>query len=332
MRRTVFISSTFQDLQTHRKAVWNVLGNFDVAVRGMEQFGARKESPLETCLLELEQSDVYIGIIAFRHGSVEPKTEKSYTQIEYERAAQLGKEVLIYLIDEENSKMSIKYIDKGSAREKLEAFKATLRERHTIDTFLNEEDLAVKLQRDLMRMLHPRESRVDDPDEFVAANNLLSQFLLLPKSVAGSEVRVRLRPTGNPYPASRIACEEFNFTFGATIGVPVSIIDPSKMRGNEAFDLFVDQKLALNLLPINAGNLINCYVRLHFSEKEISDRRARFNTRVSFPLERSFAFAAFGEEYKERIVHKADSAIALELSKLVDIERTTSEERPIHSL
>ncbi len=95
MRRTVFVSSTFQDLQVHRKAVWEVLETFDVVVRGMEQFGARGGTPLQTCLVEVEQADIYVGIIAFRHGSIEPTSGKSYTQLEYERALELSKEVLI---------------------------------------------------------------------------------------------------------------------------------------------------------------------------------------------------------------------------------------------
>jgi hypothetical protein len=41
MKKTVFISSTYQDLAEHRRAVWQVLEDFDVAVRGMEEFGAR---------------------------------------------------------------------------------------------------------------------------------------------------------------------------------------------------------------------------------------------------------------------------------------------------
>lgn len=149
MRRTVFVSSTFQDLQTHRKAVWDTLGKFDAAVRGMEQFGARTGTPLETCLLEVEQSDIYVGIVAFRLGSIEPTSGKSYTQLEYERAAERSKEILIYLVDEENARVPVKFIDNGEAREKLESFKRTLRDRHTVDTFVDEGDLAKKIERDL---------------------------------------------------------------------------------------------------------------------------------------------------------------------------------------
>ena len=70
VNRTVSISSTFEDLREHRRAVWDVLEGFEVSVRGMEQFGARSETPLETCLAAVEQSDVYVGLLAYRLGSV----------------------------------------------------------------------------------------------------------------------------------------------------------------------------------------------------------------------------------------------------------------------
>ncbi len=51
----------------------------------MEQFGARKSNPLETCLAEVEQSDIYVGILGMRYGSEEPNSGKSYSQLEYEK-------------------------------------------------------------------------------------------------------------------------------------------------------------------------------------------------------------------------------------------------------
>lgn len=100
MNKTVFVSSRYEDLREHRRLVWQMLKKLSVPIRGMESFGARTEAPLETCLAEVEQSDVYVGIVAFRLGSVHPDSGKSFTQLEYEHARSLGKELLIYLADE----------------------------------------------------------------------------------------------------------------------------------------------------------------------------------------------------------------------------------------
>lgn len=57
MKKTIFISSTYKDLVKERKAVWELLKRYDVNIVGMEEFGARKDSPLTTCLKEVEQSE-----------------------------------------------------------------------------------------------------------------------------------------------------------------------------------------------------------------------------------------------------------------------------------
>ena len=111
MNKTVFISSTFIDLKEERKGIWELLKKYDVLVRGMEQFGARKEDSLTTCITEVEQADIYVGIIGYRLGTIDKKSGKSYTQLEYDKANELGKEILIYLIDDELSKISPKYIE-----------------------------------------------------------------------------------------------------------------------------------------------------------------------------------------------------------------------------
>ena len=53
MKKTIFISSTYKDLVKERKAVWELLKRYDVNIVGMEEFGARKDSPLTTCLKEV---------------------------------------------------------------------------------------------------------------------------------------------------------------------------------------------------------------------------------------------------------------------------------------
>ena len=103
MKKTIFISSTFEDLQPHRKSIWELLENYDVHVHGMERFGARKDAPIDTCLSAVERSDIYLGVIAHRRGSVHSIQDKSFTQLEYEKAVELGKEILVYLIDEKEA-------------------------------------------------------------------------------------------------------------------------------------------------------------------------------------------------------------------------------------
>lgn len=321
MLRTVFVSSTFVDLQTHRKAVWDMLATFDVTVRGMEQFGARTETPLQTCLLEVDQSDIYVGIIAFRLGSIEPTTGKSYTQLEYERAVDRSKEVFIYLVDQENARVAVKYIDRGDARDKLDSFKSILRERHTVDSYTDEADLVAKVRRDLQRHLSPRAPAPVETDEFLEAKTKLEAFLLLPKSVAGTQVRLKMKASGEPYPASRALCQAFNLEFGATVGVPIKIIEPSGIQHSDLPDLYINGKLAAELLPITKDDLVDGYVKLHFSSKEIGNVRARFRPKTEYPVyERMGIETVLGEA----VHYEADSRLAMELAKSITFTRANA--------
>lgn len=145
MPKTIFISSTYRDLIPHREQIWKVLQNFDVLITGMETFGARRSNSLETCLEEIESSDIYLGIISMCYGSVDELTGKSYTQIEYEKAHQLGLEILIFLVNESSGIVNTGNIDFGEKQLRLNGFKNILKRNHTVDFFTNETDLGRKV-------------------------------------------------------------------------------------------------------------------------------------------------------------------------------------------
>lgn len=325
MRRTIFVSSTYQDLSTHRKAIWGLLEEFDVAVRGMEEFGARTETPLETCLIEVGQSDIYIGVVGFRLGSVEESSGKSYTQLEYEKAQELKKETLVYLIDEENARVPVKYIDRDANREKLEAFKRTLRDRHTVDSFVTEDDLVQKLRRDLGRHLQLKKSKSQNPDECLLAADIIRKFLLVPKLIAGREVRLGLKITGNPYPASREICSAFNYEFGATVGVPVEISRPEGFANSGLSEIYLVAKQVEGFLPVAKGDSREVYAKLQFSEDKVEKVRTRFKHETTYTGQASALLAAAMGPLGEAIHHQPEAKIILALTKQV-VEAAEGEE------
>jgi|GEM_PF-714109 len=161
--KKIFISSTYQDLSPHRNRIWELLKTYEVEVRGMEEFGARTAKPLQTCLDEVSESDIFIGIIGMRYGSIDLESNKSFTQLEYEVAIEKGKEVLIYLFDEKEGKISPSLIDFEN-HSKLEEFKSLLKVNHTIDTFISENDLTEKLEKKLDQIFIDKTSAVFRPD------------------------------------------------------------------------------------------------------------------------------------------------------------------------
>lgn len=324
MPSTVFVSSTFVDLQTHRKAIWQALQDFDVNVRGMEQFGARTATPLQTCIAEVEQSDIYVGVIGFRLGSIEPTTGKSYTQLEYERALTLSKEIFIYLIDEQNARVPRRFIDDGESLQKLDAFKSILRERHTIDTFVDEDDLVAKLRRDLQRHAQARVEATSPEEDSRRALALLQQFSILPKTVSGSEVRLTLKLKSPPYPASKVVCSAFNLEFGATAGVQIDIVSPKDSAVGEPPDLLIPAKLLLPHLPLTKGDSVDCYVKLHFSAGRIGDVRARHKDRVDYPDSMLDLGTSCTSLLGKPVVSEADSQLAFEASQIVSVSHVAA--------
>ncbi len=249
--KTVFISSTYSDLATHRRAVWDVIESFNVAVRGMETFGARPTAPLATCLAEVDQSDIYVGIIAFRLGSVDKETGKSFTQLEYERAEKAGKTVLIYLADEQSAVFPYAAIDVDGRRRALTAFKQTLKERHTVSTFSTAEDLSEKIKGDFSELLEPKAPAVVAAgDEFAPTVKLVRRFLLLPNTVLGRAIRLRVKCSAQPFPASRSLCKAFNFEYGDTIGVHVHTVKPDDKDVRRFRELYASGRRAEELLKI----------------------------------------------------------------------------------
>ena len=86
----VFVSSTYKDLKEERQAAVQAILDAGHIPAGMELFKAGNESQLKTIYKWIDESDVYMLILGGRYGSIEPKSGKSYTQVEYEYALSKG--------------------------------------------------------------------------------------------------------------------------------------------------------------------------------------------------------------------------------------------------
>jgi Domain of unknown function (DUF4062) len=81
---------------------------------GMELFAAGDESQLETIRRWIDDSDVFMLILGGRYGSIEPKSQKSYTELEYEYAIEKKKPFFAVVITEA-------YLEKKVSAEGLDA-------------------------------------------------------------------------------------------------------------------------------------------------------------------------------------------------------------------
>ncbi len=114
----VFVSSTFIDLKEERQSAVEAILNAGHIPAGMELFKAGDESQWNIIKDWIEESDVYMLIVGGRYGSIEPKSGKSYTQLEYEYAIELGKPFFAIVIKDDLTDKKAK--KKGA---KIEDFK-----------------------------------------------------------------------------------------------------------------------------------------------------------------------------------------------------------------
>ncbi len=71
-------------------------------VLDMAYFTAREDKPAEYCRQQVRQADVYVGILGFRYGSlVADDPGRSYTELEFDTADELGLFRLVFVLDED---------------------------------------------------------------------------------------------------------------------------------------------------------------------------------------------------------------------------------------
>ena len=137
----VYVSATFRDLEECRAAVKLALRRLRVEDVAMESYVAEDRRPVERCLEDVADCDLYVGIFAWRYGFVPPGYDQSITELEYRQAETLGKPCLIFLLDEEAPWPRV-HIDRGDDAERIETLRSELVIRHMCSTFTGPGDLA----------------------------------------------------------------------------------------------------------------------------------------------------------------------------------------------
>jgi tetratricopeptide (TPR) repeat protein len=172
----VIISSTARDLPEYRDTARHVCHRLGMIPLAMEEFGPDPRQAAELCRQKVNEADVFLAIIAHRYGDKPGGSDISYTEIEYNRAIERGKPVLIFMVDDDEPWLP-KMMDQGKAREKLEAFKAKLRRKHVVRPFKTvekfKEDLFLYLpewreKRSPIEVLHNISDIPQPPEPYVA--------------------------------------------------------------------------------------------------------------------------------------------------------------------
>ncbi|MGN1201207.1 MAG: DUF4062 domain-containing protein [Candidatus Caccovivens sp.] len=121
----VFVSSTYTDLKDERKSIQETLLKLDCIPAGMENFVAEDKSQLEVIKKIIDLCDYYLLIIGGRYGSIDPETQKSYTEMEYEYAISKNIPVLVFAVDENKTLKKDRKETDEEKKVKLKQFRET---------------------------------------------------------------------------------------------------------------------------------------------------------------------------------------------------------------
>jgi formylglycine-generating enzyme required for sulfatase activity len=148
----IFVSSTYIDLIDYRRAAEKAVNDLGQKYEGMEYMGAMDKEPTTASLDLVEKCDLFIGIYAWRYGYIPDGSDISITEQEYRCAKELHIPCLCYFVAEDFPWIR-KFIETGSAEEKLKQFNNTVSKDHVRDKFTTAESLQYNLVRDISKWL-----------------------------------------------------------------------------------------------------------------------------------------------------------------------------------
>jgi hypothetical protein len=132
--RTVFISSEMQDLGDIRRRLADALRDLGLRVVMFEDLGGRDEDAQTAYLSGVEQSDIYLGIVADRYGRM-LDSGRSPTHEEYRRARERGKRISFWVASDDAERQ-------GNARDFIQEVQTF----HTTGPFTDGDDLVRRVE------------------------------------------------------------------------------------------------------------------------------------------------------------------------------------------
>jgi Domain of unknown function (DUF4062) len=154
------VSATFGDLTGCRQAVNLTLRRLRCDDIGMEAYVAESIRPLDRCLADVADCDLYIGIFAWRYGSIPPDETRAFTELEYREAVRRGRPRLIFLLHEDAS-WPRSLMDRDASA--IETLRAELGTEQMCMHFTTADELAALLAASVSKWLLDRDGSIVGP-------------------------------------------------------------------------------------------------------------------------------------------------------------------------
>ncbi len=134
------ISSTARDLPEHRKEVMDACLRQGMFPDMMEHLSASDDEAISASLRMVNDTDVYVLILAHRYGYVPKGHALSVTEMEYNRAVERKIRRLVFVMHDDHP-VKASDVEKGEAAIKLDAFKNRVQTENIVNFFKSPADL-----------------------------------------------------------------------------------------------------------------------------------------------------------------------------------------------
>lgn len=155
--RAIMVSSTFTDLEAHRREVIEAIHRFGFHANVMEYSGARSDADvIDASLRMVRESVAYLCVIGHKYGQTPVESNRnpkgmSITELEFNEAQRLGRPILLFLMADDHPVLPVDVESDTKKRKKLDAFRrhakridAGVALERVYDSFASKEDFAKK--------------------------------------------------------------------------------------------------------------------------------------------------------------------------------------------
>lgn len=302
----VFVSSTYEDLKIDRQSAVSAILKAGHIPAGMELFTAGDKSQMDTIRRWIDESDIYMLILGGRYGSVEPTTEVSYTELEYDYALEQEKPLFAVVINEDALEVRVKEHGTHLMEKENPRQLATFREKvlSNISSFFSDEkDIRLCVYESLSDFSSNRDLKGwVSSEEIVNSQSLLDEVTRLNQE--NDELKQKLenaeKKISKP-PRQKKSNEQFDELVkvleATEVNIPAKLTSGDEEKTSDLLSLFLGQKESFVTGVTNKASQTDVMSFLYFNvAPKLQIHGLVLNEKVASVMWRRFSITQKGTE------------------------------------
>jgi len=261
---TIFISSTFPDLEKYREAVHAAVRKLQNHAEDMLYWTADERSATEASISKVIQSDLLILLVAHRYGSIPNGASKSIVELEYEAAREKGVPVLAFFV-EPTHPWPPNFIERSAkAQEDLELFRRRVESECVRQFFTTIESLTIATTQAIANFDRRRSSPGENDDVGLRPNQEVIRQRNAVSNYSDIDVVIGEAEDGLPLVLKILRSQEIQKPLNEIAGLLNTTIDSELLlaigKTLSAEGKLVWQEAGIHNVRMPTGHQERCYV------------------------------------------------------------------------